>query len=537
MVSVLKQILCTSLCMSKHGLQSALCVFTVSCLTFLAFEATAQETSLSGRAKALDTNNSGLIERKEARGPLKDNFDTMDCDKNGGLDGREITGFFTGAGCPKPGAQAKVKPRDPKQLGPRSKAADANNNGVIDPDEAGGPLLANFKTIDTDNSGTLDGLEIKNFFTKRNTQPKQAATPAKPGTKPKAEKPSPTVQVDRVIEAVVGQTFPVIGRLVSSQSGVIAAEVVGGVREMRVNVGDRVAKGDIIAVIDDSRLLSERNRLTAVVNQRKAMVTTAKAQLDKAAQEARRMLDLRTSAAFSRARHEDIQQDVAARQGTLIERKAHLKQAEVQLKRSNIDLADTKVRAPYGGVILEKHIDVGSYLKVGDRIVSLLNDRAIEVEAEVPTEQIYGLNAGLQVIVTLDDNSTHTALVRAIVPQENLRTRTRTVRFTPKFKSLKKPLAADQTVTVLVPLAGRTAITVHKDAIIRRGQNAIVFLVKDNSAFARQVELGRGVGTRFVVRKGLKPGDMVVIRGNERLGGGGKVTIIKAPSIKKAATQ
>ena len=308
-------------------------------------------------------------------------------------------------------------------------------------------------------------------------------------------------------------------------------------REMRVNVGDRIQKGDIIAVIDDARLRSERDRLAAVVDQHKAMVTTAKAQLDKTTQEARRIVDLRTSAAFSRARLEDVEQDVAARKSTLFEREAQLKEAKARLQRSNIDLADTKVRAPFGGVILEKHIDVGSYLKVGDRIVSLLNDRDIEVEAEVPTEQIYGLKTGLQITVTLDDGLTHSAHVRAIVPQENLRTRTRTVRFTPAFKSLRKPLAADQTVTVQVPMAGRTAITVHKDAVTRRGQNAIVFLVKENSAFARQVELGRGTGTRFVVHKGLKPGDLVVVRGNERLGGGGKVTIIQAPSTKKAASQ
>jgi hypothetical protein len=69
-----------------------------SCL--FAVTAVAQDTSLSPRAKARDKNNNGLIERTEAGGPLKDNFDTMDCDKNGGLDGREIRGFFTGAGCP-----------------------------------------------------------------------------------------------------------------------------------------------------------------------------------------------------------------------------------------------------------------------------------------------------------------------------------------------------------------------------------------------------------------------------------------------------
>jgi len=267
-------------------------------------------------------------------------------------------------------------------LSSRAKALDANGNGVIDRDEAGGPLLANFETIDADKSGSLDGLELRNFFTKRNSQPKKTTTNTKPAKKPKGKGRPPLVQVDPVIEEVVGQTFPVIGRLVANQSGVIAAKVVGSVSEMRVNVGNRVFKGDVIAVIDDARLRSERNRLAAVVDQRKAMVTTAKAQLDKTTQAARRIIDLRTSAAFSRARHEDVKQDVAARQSTLFEREAQLEEAQERLRLSNINLADTKVRAPFGGVVLEKHIDVGTYLKVGDRIINLLNDRDIEIEAE-----------------------------------------------------------------------------------------------------------------------------------------------------------
>ena len=71
-------------------------------LTFLTVTETAysQNRELSERGKAADTNKDGLIQRSEAGGPLEANFDDMDCDKNGGLDGAEIRGFFTGTGCP-----------------------------------------------------------------------------------------------------------------------------------------------------------------------------------------------------------------------------------------------------------------------------------------------------------------------------------------------------------------------------------------------------------------------------------------------------
>ncbi len=64
-------------------------LFAALFMVSLASDGHAQSTdkSLSDRAKGLDANNNGLVDRDEARGPLAANFDDMDCDKNGGLDG------------------------------------------------------------------------------------------------------------------------------------------------------------------------------------------------------------------------------------------------------------------------------------------------------------------------------------------------------------------------------------------------------------------------------------------------------------------
>jgi len=496
----------------------------------------ASENQLSGRAKALDVNKNNRIEKSESRGPLLDNFETIDCDKDNLLDGNEIRGFFSGEGCPLSGVNKTANDKSGDlELSDRSKAADANGNGVIDRSEAGGPLLANFDKIDQDQNNSLDGREIRNFFAGGSPQAGQksgggnAASDSKQADKRKVQR-KPSVQVDKVIEEAATQTFPIIGRLVSRQQSSIATEISGAVKEMKVSVGDRVLKGGVLAIIESDRLKSERDRGAAVVGQREAMLGSARAELEKTIQEADRVRDLksRSSSAFSRAKFEDIEKDVIARSSELDERAALLKEARAQLARSEIDLADTNVVAPFDGVIIEKHIEVGTYLKVGDPVVTLLNDRNIEVEAEVPTDQIYALKPGVSVTVILDEGTEHPARVRALIPYENLRTRTRAVRFSPEFGVTKKALAADQSVTVQIPMEIRRTVTVHKDAIIRRGQNAVVFLVRDGNAFARQVTLGSGVGDRFVVLDGLKAGDVVVIRGNERLGGGGPVNIVSA---------
>ena len=137
-----------------------------------------------------------------------------------------------------------------------------------------------------------------------------------------------------------------------------------------------------------------------------------------------------------------------------------------------------------------------------------------------------GLKPGISIRLTLDDRSEHKALVRAVIPDENPRTRTRPVRFVPNFDGLKKPLATNQSVTVHVPIgASQTVTTVSKDAIVQRGGRNIVFVVRGGNGQPQPVTLGESVGNRFVVTSGLKAGDRAVVRGNESLRPGQRLRI------------
>ena len=128
----------------------------------------------------------------------------------------------------------------------------------------------------------------------------------------------------------------------------------------------------------------------------------------------------------------------------------------------------------------------------------------------------------------LDDGSRVSAVVRAIIPREDLRTRTRPVRLQPELKSNAKQLADNQAVLVELPLtAGRPVLTVSKDAVIRRANGNVVYVVNGTTASMRNVNLGRGIGDHFQILSGLKAGEKVVVRGNERLGGGGKVKVVR----------
>jgi RND family efflux transporter MFP subunit len=417
------------------------------------------------------------------------------------------------------GLPAIAAAQQKRPLSPIAQNLDANKNGLLERTEARGPVVANFDTIDKDKSGSLDGDELFEFF--------QGGNRGGGG----GSGPPANVVVDAVIEEPLSQTVPVLGRIVAGEFGPIAARIGGAVNEMRVDVGDRVERGAVLAVLDRERLALERVRHEALVKQQSAKLAGARADLQKRSLELKRLEGIRKSAAFSQARYDDAIQDVVKERGEVAEMLAELAQAETQLKRADVDLHDSEVRAPYPGVVSEKHTEVGAYLNIGSPVVTLINDLDIEVEADIPGTRLGGLKPGISIRLTLDDRSEHRAVVRAIIPDENPRTRTRPVRFVPNFNGLTKPLATNQSVTVHVPIgASRTVTTVSKDAIVQRGGKNIVFVVRDGNGQPQQVTLGESVGSRFVVTSGVKAGDRVVVRGNENLRPGQRLRISGGPA-------
>ena len=343
------------------------------------------------------------------------------------------------------------------------------------------------------------------------------------------QQPPAVVSVDEVRMEAMAQTVPVIGRLVARRAGDVAARTAGPVAALHVEVGDRVETGDPIAVLDTVRLRAERDRLAAIVNQAQAQLERMTAQAALHRQELRRLEGLRNSAAFSQGRYEDAKQEVIIAESAIGTADATRVSAAASLSLAQIDLSWATIQAPYPGVITNVHTEVGAWLAVGQPVVSLLNDLDLEVEADVPSRRVAALIEGTAVALVLDDGSEHTAAVRTVVPEENALTRTRQVRFTPHFGPVSKPLAVNQSATVLIPAgAERQVLTVHKDAIVRNQGQAFVYVASEGTAQIRPVQLGAAVGGRFEVLGGLGPGEPVVVRGNERLRPGQAITLAGA---------
>ena len=487
---------------------------------------------LGERAKALDANNDNLIQKSEARGPLAANFPEMDCDKNSGLDQDEIRGFFTGTGCPEvPAASADTAPvkKTIPPLGERAKALDINEDNLIQESEARGPLAANFAEMDCDKNGGLDQDEIRGFFTGAGCPkaPAGAATAAKPsqqaskapggrrsGGRPGGGgRPPQAVRLDEVIYETSEETYAIIGRVIALQQGPIASRVNGPIASINVKVGDRVKKGDTLVSLSKSRYEADRRRIAAQVARQKTALKNAEREL-------RRMKNLSKSAAFSRARFED-------QEGIVAERKAQLAEFNAALQKVLIDIRDATIKAPYDAVVLAKNVELGGYVNVGAPVVRLINETALEIEVDVPAFRMDELKPGASAAIVADNGKEYPAFVKSIIPNDNTRTRTRPVRLIASFGLDALRFANNQSVSVKLPLSsGSRILTIHKDAVVSRANGSVVFVVKGTNATMRNVKLGRGIGNKFEILHGLKPGEKVVVRGNERLGAGAPIRVV-----------
>lgn len=334
------------------------------------------------------------------------------------------------------------------------------------------------------------------------------------------------VRVDRVKVEPLAQKVPVLGRLVARQAGMVAARINGPVEAFHVEIGDQVEIGQVIAEINSNYLAAQRNQTAAQLSKAQAARSTAKAELTLAEQELERMAGLKKSAAFSQARFDDAQQNVVIAEAKVKEAEASVLSARADLELKDINLSYAEIRAPYSGVISERMTETGAYLKTGDPVVRMVGDRALEIEADVPYQWLSGIREEVTVGIVLDDGTTHSATVRAVVPEENPLTRTRAVRFIPEIGETGRRLATEQSVTVYIPAsAPRNVLTVHKDAVIKRGPRSVVYVIKDDTAEVRQITLGEPTGSRYEVLDGLSEGEIVVVRGNERLRPGDKVRV------------
>ena len=192
--------------------------------------------------------------------------------------------------------------------------------------------------------------------------------------------PMPVATVNYALEDRFVRDVSYLGVVAASRRANLAFEVPGQIASLAVRQGSKVSKGDVIAALDDARLQASRRAIAADLVQ-------AEAELELARLKSKRQEDLVASGSVSREAFDETRLRAKAL-------KAQVESIGARLAGLDIDLENSKLVAPYEGVIADRYLNEGAVVSAGVAVVRLVESGAREAHIGVVAERADELTAG-----------------------------------------------------------------------------------------------------------------------------------------------
>ena len=224
-----------------------------------------------------------------------------------------------------------------------------------------------------------------------------------------------------------------------------------------------------------------------------------------------------SEAQLSARRNPYTEFDRAAAEAAVRQAEAALAQQQAALELQTVNLAETQITAPFDGIVAERLATAGAVVQVSTPVFTLISrdtEIALNVEEAAISRFREGGNASFS--VNAYPSETFQGSVTSIFPTGDSRSRTFTVKVKPADPTgkLKPGMYAQLSVT----LDSRTNVTVvPRDAILLRNDKPFIFVINENVAALRPLELGLGDDRKVEVRTGVQPDESIVISGQATL--------------------
>jgi RND family efflux transporter MFP subunit len=329
-----------------------------------------------------------------------------------------------------------------------------------------------------------------------------------------------TVTAERAQRSDWQRGFSANGSIAPWHEAIVGSEL-GGLRlaEVNVNVGDKVAKGQVLA-----RFFSDS--VAAELVQQQAALEEARAALEEAAANAEGARTLLSSGALSAQQSKQyLTQERSAR--------ARLQSAEARVRIDQIRLRQTAVLAPDDGVISVRTASVGAVSGQGQELFRLIRDARLEWRAEVSANELNGIVPGQAVSLRATNGVTLGGAVRAIAPAIDPVTRNALVYVDlPAGSAVRAGMFASGQFA----LGSSPALTVPQAAVITRDGFSYVFAIgADGKVAQTRVATGRRNGERVELVSALPKDALLVNQGAGFLAHGDMVRVAGAMSSSKSA--
>lgn len=286
------------------------------------------------------------------------------------------------------------------------------------------------------------------------------------------------------------------GKVQAVNQSTVSAETSGRVSEIFFDVGDSVPANEVIV-----KLVSIEQQ--QVYNQAAAALKEAEVNLDVQRREFERIEEI-----YQRNLVAKTVYDRAL--GNLNTATARVKSASAALKVARERLSYTSIRAPFGGTVIARHVEVGEAVRPGEPIMTGFDPRMLRVEVELPQsilEKVSELRSA-RVVVTQDESIE--PLNMQLFPQADPVTGTVHMRL-PLPPQDKDRLYPGRFVKVAVVVGQKERLLVPRSSVMYRSEVTGVYVQAGGGFTLRQVRLGNVFGDDVEVISGLREGETVAV--------------------------
>ncbi len=329
--------------------------------------------------------------------------------------------------------------------------------------------------------------------------------------------------------------YTVDGTVMANNNAKVATKIMGRIVEIKVKEGDRVKKGQVLAVLDTSDIQQNIKEAKAALEELAkgreealAGLRAAKAGYEFAKRTYERFKNLYKENAVSKQQLEEIETKMIgakaqyeAIQAKLKQLDAKEKQVRAKLKFAEIMKGYGIIKAPFDGIVIKKMNDVGDMAAPGMPIF-VIGDNDFRFFAQIDESFVDKVNVG----DTFDINiETLGKTVKGTVIEKNSNIDPISRSFSVKMKlSYVEGLSSGMYGKFYIPTKAEEEIFIPQSAVVKWGQlNAVYKVDSQGVLHLTFVKLGKKLGDKVQVLSGVEPGDEIVVSGTEKACDGCKI--------------
>ena len=312
-----------------------------------------------------------------------------------------------------------------------------------------------------------------------------------------------------------------VGTLEATREVTMRSETEGKVVKILFEEGREVEKGDILVQLNSTKIEADIRGLEARINQLEIRLDNRERNLERN----RALVD---EDLVSRQQFDDLQSEIK-------EIRAQIVQTKADLARQKERLADTLIRAPFGGVAEVRNFSVGHYVKVGDPLVSIVTLHPLEITFSFPEKLKSRIFGGQDVSLTTDayPDQIFNGKIFFISPQVDLDKRSFQVKA--RIENDKHLLNPGMFARVVVfTEVHEKAVTVPWESVIQTEEGSYIYIAENGVAKKTMVILGK-VTEKWaeVLNPGFSLGAKVILEGKFAVKDGMKININNPKPMKK----